>query len=129
VKTQGLHSIKDIYSKGAFAAILLLGFFTFSGNAVSFQNRQDSAPITWVVSGNAYKVNEFKYPAQSFKVYKQKVVDLVSLRILNLSLIHSKQVSISLKIHSAITSFKTAAPIFYRGKTISQNGKNEPSII
>jgi hypothetical protein len=129
VITQGLYCIKDIYSKGLFAAFLLLGLFTFSGNAFSLQSRQGSAPITWVISGTTYKVKEFKYPVKSQKGYKHQVVKLASLQVLNLSRVHSKEAIVSLKFHSVIPWFKTTVPIFYQVKTISQNGKNKPSII
>ena len=128
MKSPATYNFKNICSKGLLAAILLLGFFTFSGLPVSSQTRQAATQTTWIIRANTHLINGFRYQAQARKIHKGHANAFLLFNTIYLSWFHSKQTTISLKCCSATILHKPIVSIC-QFKTIPQSGKNNPSLI
>jgi len=129
MKCPDLHNLKNGCSKGLLAAVFVLGFFIFSGLAVSRQTNPTVPQTTWVASNSAFPIKGFHYQPQLQKVYKRQNAAILLFPKTNLALFHNKRATVSLKLHLDVSLPQRQVFKFCPVKTISKNGKNDPSLI
>jgi hypothetical protein len=118
------YNLKRRFSKGLFAAVLLLSIFTFSGFVAQTSTVNNKPQTILVAKSQGRFVKGISY-SRVVKEAAHKTVTFYS--FVELSRLHSNQVKIQIAVLSN-RSMPTPGGLFYRVKTIPQNPGDEPAI-
>lgn len=118
---------KNILSKWLIVTMLLIGFFTFSGSAASTYPNRVTTPITLVVKTKARISSAIWYHIQN-TANKPLNGHYLTAALINDSQLYNQLVAVNFKIHCSRMIVKPAAILFFRARSIPQNGADEPAI-
>lgn len=123
------HNIRKTFSKGMLIAILLTGFFTFSGFVITMQSNRPIVQTTWLIGNKARVTKKIQCQPRLYNHKTSQGVESLSSVILNFTRLHNKLTAVNLKTHSKPSLSKSHSFFFYQAKTIPQNEESDPAFI